>query len=502
MNERQRRIVDDCKLVCVQHLPVYSSQVMSDEFNVEGRTFADGDDRLWTALDKPDNDANAAGGGSLHFYNSSAVRTSNGMLEINTYKERTAWNHYDKINKKWKNVKTNFTSGMVQSWNKFCFTGGIVEVDIIFPGDPAIGGLWPAVWMLGNLGRATYEASTNNIWPWSYNVCDREKQDAQSISACNRIEHYGLHPFQGRGATEIDLVEVMTGTSNGPLPGTSPPVSLPYADMTLQVAPGVPKNRPQSGSAPIRKTSYSKTGHTEFAAQTWYEGLEMHGNTSINPFFYGTFLGQTKPNEPVQRTEKQAFQADAIGAAHQLTEAHFLTSHTFRIEWQPGPGGRIDWYSRGGTKVDVNGTEKTLMMDGNGTEWIHAYSIKDESLSELMGSQIPIEPTYLILNTAISSTWGFPFDAVRTRGMIYKHESPWLLPHLFCFCLPLQRTSPIGAQCVLIVTIQSVLARFILDFVECSQRASPCISTRFACIRVETIMPTWVPRIHWVVVSG
>ena len=26
----------------------------------------------------------------------------------------------------------NFKSGMVQSWNKFCFTGGIIEVFFIF----------------------------------------------------------------------------------------------------------------------------------------------------------------------------------------------------------------------------------------------------------------------------------------------------------------------------------------------------------------------------------
>ena len=397
---------------------------MSDEFNVENRTFTDGHDPLWTALDKPDNDANAAGGGSLHFYNSTNVRTANGMLEIKTHIEKTAWNHYDTVNKKWRHIQTNFTSGMVQSWNKFCFTGGIVEVDIIFPGEPFIGGLWPAVWMMGNLGRATYEASTNNIWPWSYNVCDREKQDAQLISACNRNNHYGMHPFQGRGATEIDLVEVMTGDSNGPLPGTSPPISLPYCDMTLQVAPGVPKNRPQTGSPPIRRKSYSESGHTEFAAQTWYEGLVMHGNTSINPFFYGTFLDKTKPNEPVTRTEQQAFQADAIGAAHQLTPEHFHKPHTFRIEWQPGPGGRLDWYAKGGHRIDVNGTQHVLETDGNGTEWIHAFSLKDTSLKDLMGSQIPIEPTYLIMNTAISSTWGFPYDAPSWCPQCYDCNDP------------------------------------------------------------------------------
>jgi len=214
----------------------FNAQVMSDEFNVPDRSFKDGHDKVWTALDKSDDDASSAGGGSMQFYNSSTVTTGDGYLKIKTIMQKTGWNRYDHVKKEWKHHVTNFSSGMVQSWNKFCFTGGIVEVDVIFPGDPFIGGLWPAVWMLGNLGRATYEASTNNLWPWSYDYCNRNLQEAQLISACNRENHYGMNPFQGRGATEIDIVEVMTGDSNGPLPSTKPNISLPYADLTLQVS--------------------------------------------------------------------------------------------------------------------------------------------------------------------------------------------------------------------------------------------------------------------------
>jgi hypothetical protein len=86
------------------------------------------------------------------------------------------------------------------------------------------------------LGRATYEGSTNNIWPWSFDKCDRELQEAQALSACNAQNHYGLNPHQGRGATEIDIIEVMTGEDDGPLPSTEPGVSYPYADFTLQVS--------------------------------------------------------------------------------------------------------------------------------------------------------------------------------------------------------------------------------------------------------------------------
>jgi beta-glucan synthesis-associated protein KRE6 len=208
---------------------------MSDEFNVENRSFKDGHDPVWTALDRSDDDSSSAGGGSLQLYNSSNVKTINGSLVIRTTLEKTQWNRYSAIEKKWKEETTYFKSGMVQSWNKFCFTGGIIEIDITLPGHPFIGGLWPAVWMLGNLGRATYEASTNNIWPWSYDKCDRQLQPKQTISACNAQNHYGLHPFQGRGATEIDIIEVMTGDSGGFFPATDRPVALPYADMTLQV---------------------------------------------------------------------------------------------------------------------------------------------------------------------------------------------------------------------------------------------------------------------------
>lgn len=379
--------------------------VMSDEFNVQGRSFKDGDDPTWTALDKSDDDSSAAGGGSLQFYNSSMVTTNkDGYLEIKSILSDTEWRRLDPIKHEYEDVTKHFKSGMVQSWNKFCFTGGIMEVDVIFPGDAYIGGLWPAVWLLGNLGRATYEGSTNNIWPWSYDTCDRKKQQAQSISACNAQNHFGMNSFQGRGATEIDLIEVMTGKDEGPLPSTVPGVSYPYADFTLQVAPGIKENRPESGFQPVREASFTKSGFTEFLAQSWYEGLEINGNTTLNPYFYGTYLGETKPQEPVHRNKKQVFQADAVGAMHQLTPPNFKTMHTFRIEWQPGPGGRLDWYAK---DHRVNSTHSTS-GDGHGQDWVHAFSIKGESLN-ITGAQIPVEPSAVILNTGISSTWGFPF---------------------------------------------------------------------------------------------
>ena len=216
-------------------------------------------------------------------------------------------------------MSRNFKSGMMQSWNKFCFTGGILEIDIQFPGRPDVGGLWPAVWLLGNLGRATFESSTNLMWPWSYEKCDRKLQKAQSISGCAVTEHYALKPGKGRGATEIDLIEVMPGEDT-PLPIVSDNLSRPYSSMTLQLAPGIPPrdNRPFSGTLP------------EWGFN-WYKNLTFGKETSINPFFYGTFLAATKKEEPIGRSKDESYQCDALGSLVQLTKSHFQKMHTFRL---------------------------------------------------------------------------------------------------------------------------------------------------------------------------
>ena len=164
-------------------------------------------------------------------------------------------------------------------------------------------------------------------------------------------------------------------------------------------------------------------GFTKFQPQTWYEGLEYAGNTSINPFFYGTYLAETKPGEPVTRTKKQAFQADAVGVVHQLVPSHFEKMHTFRLEWQPGKGGRLDWFTKGYKKHNENGTYYET-GDGMGKDWVPVFSIKDEVLNKTMGSQIPIEPTYLIMNTAVSSTWGFPYDVPDWCTKCYDCDDP------------------------------------------------------------------------------
>lgn len=73
----------------------------------------------------------------------------------------------------------------------------------------------------------------------------------------------------------------------------------------------------------------------------------------------------------------------------QLDKSHYAEQHTYRVEWEPpdenGVGGYIKWFTDG------------LLVAG-----IFADSL------DIMETEIPSEPMYLLMNTAVSSSWGFP----------------------------------------------------------------------------------------------
>jgi hypothetical protein len=217
--------------------------VFSDEFNTPGRSLSDGHDPRWTALEKDDYTNYA-----LQYYSSSLATTNHGFLNISTIMEEIQFDVYDVLHKPSPSYKAKkiYQSAMIQSWNKFCFTSGIIEISAKLPGKSHIGGLWPAMWLLGNLARATYVGSSNNIWPWSYNTCNAPKQSQQRFSACKALNHYDLHSFQGRGAPEIDIIEAMAGQEK--LPNTLR--HKPYYSASLQIAPAIENYRPINAEEP------------------------------------------------------------------------------------------------------------------------------------------------------------------------------------------------------------------------------------------------------------
>eukprot|EP00562_Extubocellulus_spinifer_P006029 CAMPEP_0178516632 /NCGR_PEP_ID=MMETSP0696-20121128/25222_1 /TAXON_ID=265572 /ORGANISM="Extubocellulus spinifer, Strain CCMP396" /LENGTH=660 /DNA_ID=CAMNT_0020146931 /DNA_START=283 /DNA_END=2265 /DNA_ORIENTATION=+ len=343
--------------------------VFSDEFNTPGRTFHDGEDPKWTAMEKNDytNDAQ-------HYYAASNVYTNDdGYLVIKTEAADTEIIGYSDVKKKKVHDTKHFRSAMLQGWDKFCFTGGVVETEVVLPGKHNVGGLWPAFWLLGNLARHTYVGSSEHVWPWASDTCTPKASGAQLINACMKTGHYGMKPGVGRGAPEIDIFEVQPGDT----PGNNgkfleSPVGQPFMSASYQVAPGRPA-RVGGGYWP--------------GPGMWYDGLSGGNNSVLNIFFYGAynhFLSDTDP-------ATQDYWSDAISYNKQLEKKHFIEKHKYRLEWElPKENitdGYLHWFLDDELVLKINGT-----------------GIVDAGL----GSEISTEPSYLILNTAISSQWGFP----------------------------------------------------------------------------------------------
>ncbi|KAJ7188257.1 beta-glucan synthesis-associated [Mycena filopes] len=195
--------------------------VFSDEFNTDGRSFYPGDDPYFEAVDLHYWATN-----NMEWYDPEAITTINGSLMITLSRKETHDLHFE--------------GGLLSSWNKFCFTGGYVETSVRLPGSNNILGLWPAVWTMGNLGRAGYGATLEGNWPYSYDSCDvgtvpnqtlhglpeaatvnGDKGHAGDLSwlpgqrlsscTCPGESHPGpQHPdgsFVGRSAPEIDVFE-------------------------------------------------------------------------------------------------------------------------------------------------------------------------------------------------------------------------------------------------------------------------------------------------------
>ncbi|OMH82810.1 putative beta-glucan synthesis-associated protein [Zancudomyces culisetae] len=275
--------------------------VFSDEFNKDGRTFEPGKDKIWEAQD-------------LHYwqtkdyeyYSPPQAATRDGSLVLTLEKKPTKDGF-------------EYVSGMINSWNKFCFQGGYIETRVSFPGDGKVSGYWPAVWTLGNLGRAGFGATTDGLWPYTYNSCDQgvlpnqvnrdlSSLPGQRLSAC---VCNGNHPSPGigRGAPEIDIIE-----------GSVDVGGLPNVSMSYQMAPFDEGYR-------IKESAY----------RIFNYGTEKPGETRMN-----LYIG-----------DKSQQCASAI---------HFLDSEvsggrkfqTFGFEYTPGENGFIRWYSNGQPVWEIN----------------------------------------------------------------------------------------------------------------------------------------------------
>lgn len=330
--------------------------VFSDEFEQDGRTFWPGDDPFWEAVD-----LHYWVTGNYEWYSPEAVNTSGGFLNMWIQEKETH--------------NLNFQSGMLQSWNKFCFQGGYIETSVILPGSHADEGYWPAVWMLGNLGRAGYAGTTQGMWPYSYSQCDvgtlanqtnaAKTAPAAAINAygqysasvdhklsflegqrasactCPGEDHPGPSTNVGRSAPEIDIFEIQTQAGHG------------YASQSFQIAP-FDANYTWSQLPSVAKL-YSN-------------------NTEFNPYTGGIYQ-------------------EAVSAVTQIPDTAYMHSGgipvTLGVQYDPGwtgdGSGSITWY-----------------LNGKPTWTLSGAALGPNKFTEIGQRLIPVEPVSIVINLALS----------------------------------------------------------------------------------------------------
>ncbi|KZW00870.1 glycoside hydrolase family 16 protein, partial [Exidia glandulosa HHB12029] len=163
--------------------------VFSDEFNTDNRTFAPGDDPFWEAVD-----LYYWATRDQEWYDPDQVTTADGFLRIKLEVVDPSINH-----------ALDLKSGMLQSWNKFCFSSGYIEIRAQLPGAPNVAGYWPGAWTMGNLARPGYGATTDGVWPYTYDSCDNGILRNQSADGINPPQAFGLDPSVGRQQYNYDL---------------------------------------------------------------------------------------------------------------------------------------------------------------------------------------------------------------------------------------------------------------------------------------------------------
>jgi beta-glucan synthesis-associated protein KRE6 len=412
--------------------------VMSDEFNVPGRSFAAGHDYLWTALELPDGVNNALEYYSINMTSTTTLPDGRGVFQIEIRDDPgivfSVYNAYTRP-PSFEDHTMYYRAGMVQSWNKFCFQGGFVEVSVQLPGavsgasgNPDLGPeaqrvkaleyypTWPGVWLLGNLGRALFTASTNRMWPWSYSECDEMYRKSQRINACETNPKYGLNKRQGRGAPEIDILE-----------GGGTDVSL-----SIQIAPGMPDAfRPvdpgvedQTDKLCIYKATCKTLGanfpgipNATYASRgfrTWYQGLRYAPNTGCTPL-----ASEIQSAAAVLATAKTGFTDNTCRSwVNACPASQDGNADLSRMENSTAPSRRWSINDVGGCMAHINAYRGTYLCDPDNTN-IKCQSPRGKDMNETK-----VLPTFNYQMDALSANTGIPLAAY--TGFL-RYQVEWVM---------------------------------------------------------------------------
>jgi beta-glucanase (GH16 family) len=333
--------------------------VFSDEFNTEGRTFYPGDDPYWEAVDLHYWQTN-----NLEWYDPAAISTKNGSLEITLSKKQTHG--------------LNYQGGMLSTWNKFCFTGGLIQASVSLPGANNVLGLWPALWTMGNLGRAGYGASLEGMWPYTYDSCDVGTAPNQTLNGLPQLATVNGDPSAG------DHLSFLPGQrlSRCTCVGESHPGPV-HADGTYvgRSAPEIDIFEAQISGDPL-------AGQVSQSAQ-W------------GPFNYGYVWANTSDNFIIQNPDITTLNPYIGGAFQQATSGvtqtnpNCYTGETgcfdiYGFEYKPGfDNAYIQW---------VSSAQKAWRLNVGG--------MGADTNVEISARPIPQEPMYIIANLGMSTNFG------------------------------------------------------------------------------------------------
>ncbi|CAE6479476.1 hypothetical protein ACGC1H_005368 [Rhizoctonia solani] len=345
--------------------------VFSDEFNIEGRSFYAGDDPYWEAVDLHYWSTN-----NLEWYDPAQVTTTGGSLRI----ELSAKHEHG----------LNYTGGMLSSWNKLCFTGGYIEANVSLPGSSKTYGLWPAVWTMGNLGRAGYGASLEGTWPYTYDSCDVGTLANQTNPTTNEpaAAHTGgvssskgeMSYLPGQRLSACTCTSESDGTDGQTLVHPGPKVNGRYVGRS---APEIDVFEAQVDQKTlVGAVSQSGQWAPFNAAFVWDNSstnlvISDSANSKVNTFagneWQQTTSVVTNTNQSCYTQEGGCFS-------------------TYGFEYKPGNDGYIQWVNDGKMVWEIKGA-------GMGAD------------NKTMISQRPVpqEPMYILANLGMSYNFG-PID--------------------------------------------------------------------------------------------
>ncbi|EJF62408.1 beta-glucan synthesis-associated [Dichomitus squalens] len=336
--------------------------VFSDEFNVDGRTFYPGDDPYWEAVDLHYWETN-----NLEWYDPEAIATEGGNLVITLSQKQTH--------------NLSYQGGMMSTWNKFCFTGGYIETNVSLPGVNNILGLWPAIWTMGNLGRAGYGASLEGMWPYTYDTCDVGTVANQTING--QPAAATVDGDQGKGG----VLSYLPGQrlSRCTCPGESHP-GPKHSDGTFvgRAAPEIDVFEAQiDQNTLIAQVSQSAQWAPFNHAYIWQ-------NTSDNEIITDPSISQQNTF-----TGSATQQATSVVTATDPNCYEYETGcySIYGFEYKPGfEDGYITWISNNQVSWTLNGP-----------------GMGPDSLVEIQERPVPGEPMYIIMNLGMSFNFG-PVD--------------------------------------------------------------------------------------------